>query len=149
MFCIAALTSCKSEPEYEAVKQQVMTLHYKLMSDGEFLIQNKKQLDSLANGKLKEWRQDDPKFDTSKEKATISEITANLNQAEFQMNEWMQAFEPDAQGKSNLEAVIYFNREMVKLKKLDSVYGVVLKQSDDYLKKFNIVLHRSDDDHTH
>lgn len=149
MLCIAALNSCKRAPEYEAVKQQVMSLHYKLMSDGEFLVRNKKQLDTLANWKLKELKQDDRALDTVKEKAAISGIILNLEQAEEKMNEWMQDFEPDAQGKSNLEAVIYFNREMAKLKKLDNVYGVVIKQSDDYLKKFNIVLHKSDDGHTH
>ncbi|MNY82604.1 hypothetical protein D3C86_2248100 [compost metagenome] len=56
--------------------------------------------------------------------------------AEDSMNDWMHKFEPDVTGKSNDEAIQYFEAEKAKIATIDSLYKVEIKVSGEYLSKF-------------
>ena len=146
---IVFIYACKAEPDYKVTRQQVMDLHDKLMIDGEIAIRNKMALDTLAIKDLSDLRTKQPSIDTAKEKKLILELIGRLNAADEHMMDWMNKFQPDIDGKNNAQAVTYFNAEKVKLVKMDSLYKVVIRDSDDYLKKFNLEDHPSDDGHDH
>jgi hypothetical protein len=147
--CAALITGCKSEPDYKAVRQQVMDLHDKVMGDGEKAVKNRMVLDTLSRVKLKELKQGKPDLDTAEEKSKIILLINKLTKADDNMMEWMHAFQPDIEGKSNGEAVKYFQNEMTKIKKLDGEYKQALDESDAYLKKFNLKPASSEAEHDH
>jgi hypothetical protein len=132
------LQSCQNQPDYKAVRQQVIDKHDKIMADGERATNNKMKLDTLALSGLKQLKKANSTLDTLAEKQTITSLINKLDDADDKMNDWMHAFKTDVEGKTNKEAVAYFNAEKLKVEQLDSVYKVVLKQTDDYLKKLNI-----------
>ncbi|WP_293785690.1 hypothetical protein [uncultured Pedobacter sp.] len=136
--CAAVITGCKSEPDYKTVRQEVMDLHDKVMGDGEKAVKNRMVLDTFARVKLKELKQIKPDLDTAEEKNKINLLIAKLSKADDNMMDWMHGFQPDIEGKSNAEAVKYFQGEMTKIKKLDNEYKHALDESDAYLKKFNL-----------
>jgi hypothetical protein len=53
------------------------------------------------------------------------------------MNNWMHQFEPDVTGKSNEDAIVYFQSEKRKIAAIDSVYKQEIQTSGEYLKKFD------------
>jgi len=130
--------SCKNEPDYKVVRQEVMDIHDKIMVDGERAIKNKMVLDTLSKTKLKELNQAHPELDTLAEKIQIAKLVEKLSQADEMMMDWMHEFQADIEGKTNEQAVTYFKGEMVKVVNLDQFYKEVLKESDAYLKKFNL-----------
>ncbi|WP_244950807.1 hypothetical protein [Pedobacter suwonensis] len=137
-FCAAMTIGCKSEPDYKTVRQEVMDLHDKVMGDGEKAVKNRMVLDTLSKVRLKELKQAKPDLDTTEEKNKISLLIAKLNKADDNMMDWMHDFQPDIEGKSNGEAVKYFQGEMIRIKKLDGEYKKALDESDAYLEKFNL-----------
>jgi hypothetical protein len=147
--CAAMITGCKSEPDYKAVRQEVMDLHDKVMGDGEKAVKNKMVLDTLARVKLKELKMGKPDLDTTEEKRNISLLITKLTKADDNMMDWMHNFQPDIEGKSNAEAVKYFQVEMGKIKKLDGEYKQALDESDAYLKKFNLKPASEEAEHDH
>jgi hypothetical protein len=78
-----------------------------------------------------------PKIDTLIEKDSILAVQMHLEAADDSMNNWMHHFEPDVTGKSNEEAVHYFEEEKVKIQKVDSLFKREIKSADAYLRKFN------------
>ncbi|MET3114919.1 hypothetical protein AAKU52_002659 [Pedobacter sp. CG_S7] len=135
---ILLMVSCQNEPNYKAVRQEVMDLHDKIMVDGERAIKNKMILDTLSKSKLKQLKQLHPEIDTLQEKVQIVKLVEKLSQADEMMMDWMHEFQADIEGKSNAQAVTYFKGEMVKVANLDHFYEELLKESNAYLKKFNL-----------
>ncbi|WP_343522618.1 hypothetical protein [Pedobacter sp.] len=129
---------CKNEPDYKVFRQEVMDLHDKVMEDGEKAVKNRMALDTLSKIKLKEIKMGRPDLDTAEEKNKINLLIARLTKADDNMMDWMHAFQPDIEGKSNAEAIKYFQNEMTKIKKLDGEYKQALEESDAYLEKFNL-----------
>ncbi|MFW0718562.1 hypothetical protein [Pedobacter sp. N23S346] len=132
------ILSCKSERNYKAVREEVIDIHNNVMADGEQAARYRMILDSLSKIKLKVNTDHQLATDTTADQKKISMLIAKLDKADENMMEWMQRFEPDTEGKSNAEAIQYFEAEMIKIKRLDLEYEAVLKASDTYLKKFNI-----------
>lgn len=132
------ILSCKSERNYKVVREEVIEIHNNVMADGEQAARYRMILDSLSKIKLKVNTDHQLATDTAADQKKISMLIAKLNKADENMMEWMQRFEPDTEGKSNAEAIQYFEAEMIKIKRLDLEYEAVLKASDTYLKKFNI-----------
>jgi hypothetical protein len=75
-------------------------------------------------------------IDTIKEKDSITAVRDRLNVAEEAMNTWMHEFEPDVTGKSNEEAITYFEAEKQKIQKVDTLFKSELKRAEAYLSKF-------------
>lgn len=126
--CFAiAMQGCKPEVNYKAVRQEVITLHDDLMADEDRAMSAKMTLDTLA---LKERN-----INT---RDSIAALSSKLTFASDEMSKWMENFTSDVTGKSNADAVAYFELEKLKVKKLDSLYKAALSQADIYLKKFNV-----------
>lgn len=138
IFAGLLLIACQSEPDYKTVRQQVLDQHDQIMMDGEKAMSYKMKLDTLAMAGLAKLKQQQSSLDTAAEHQQIKALTKKLADADEHMNDWMHNFKTDIDGKSNAEAVKYFNKEKIKIKELDSICKVVIKQSNDYLKKFNV-----------
>jgi len=149
VLCAAIITGCKSEPDYKTVRQEVMDLHDKVMGDGEKAVKNRMVLDTLSRVKLKALKQAKPDLDTTEEKNKINLLIAKLSKADDNMMDWMHNFQPDIEGKSNEQAVKYFQREMIRIKKLDGEYKKAMDESDAYLKKFNLKPASAKAEHNH
>ncbi len=135
---VFTLSACQSEPDYKAIRQQVLDQHDQVMIDGERAMSNKMKLDTLGTSGLAVLKKQQPDLDTAAERTQINALSRKLTDADDQMNDWMHNFKTDMDGKSNEESVKYFKGEKVKIQKLDSTYNAVLKESGAYLQKFNI-----------
>ena len=135
---IMILAACQNETDYKMVRKQVLDQHDRIMFDGERAMNNKMKLDTLGMSGLAVLKKQKPTLDTALEHKQIQALSKKLTDADDLMNDWMHNFKSDVGGKSNEEAVKYFNEENVKVNKLDSIYKAVLKETDTYLKKLNI-----------
>jgi len=133
-----ALYSCTQDVDYKAVREEVIFEHDKLMEDESRMMNVKMKLDTLAATGIAKLNVEQPALDTTKTRADVAQLTAKLNAATDQMSKWMESFQTDVQGKSNLEAVAYFENEKIKVHKLDSVYRSALDEAEAYLNKFGI-----------
>ncbi|HCN84361.1 MAG TPA: hypothetical protein DIT07_12185 [Sphingobacteriaceae bacterium] len=135
LIIIACLASCTPAENYKTIRQEVLTDHDQVMMDSEMAFKNKMKLDTLASGldSLKKLYAD---LDTLKEKEQIEKLRKQLDHADDQMNNWMHQFDAEIGQKSNETAIAYFKGEKKKVGGLDSLFKQVIKESDDYLKRF-------------
>lgn len=145
---VVTFSACENKPDYKTVRKEVMDLHDKLMIDGELAIRNKMALDTLSKSGLRKLNQADAKIDTLIEQQAIASLVNKLNEADENMMDWMQLFKPEVDGKSNEEAIKYFQEEKVKLVKMDSLFKSALVQSDSFLKKYKVKKQDAPVDHT-
>jgi inactivated superfamily I helicase len=132
---VLAFTSCKQQADYKATRDQVIKVHDVVMADhGKVVDQQLKLGEMLKN--MSAVKANNPQLDTLKEKDSISVVRDRLNVAEEAMNTWMHEFEPDVTGKSNDEAVAYFEAEKLKIQQVDSLFKAELKRAEAYLSKF-------------
>ncbi len=128
--------SCTQKESYKVVRQQVLDEHDKIMMDTERAFKNKMNLDRLGL-KLDSLKSIYLEIDTVIERERINTLRNKLIQVDDEMNTWMHQFDAELGEKSNEEALAYFEAEKQKVNSLDTLYKDVLKQSDDYLKRFN------------
>lgn len=127
--------SCKQQADYKASRDEVIKVHDVVMADqGKVVDQQLKLGDMLKN--LSAIKASNPQIDTIKEKDSIILVRDRLNVAEEAMNTWMHEFEPDVSGKSNEEAIAYFEAEKLKIQKVDTLFKAELKRAEAYLSKF-------------
>ncbi|MBE9586863.1 hypothetical protein IM792_20610 [Mucilaginibacter sp. JRF] len=142
--------ACKQEVSYKQVREEVITLHDKLMADDEKIMDHRLKLDTLISPAiLTKIKTDKPETDTAKLHADVNNLRVEMYMAGNNMSEWMQKFQPEQDGKSNAEAVAYFEGEKQKVKSLDSLYTSLLEQSNGYLKKYNIKVDTALGEHHH
>lgn len=132
----AALTACNSGPDYKSVRQEVINIHDTVMNKNATLMQNKMQLNDMLRH-LDSVKQINQALDTVAAKQEIGSLITELDSADAKMNNWMHHFEADASGKSNQEATEYFQKELQKVKSIDSVYTSEINKSNQYLLKLN------------
>ena len=139
---ILAVTSilfgCESERSYKDVRQQVIEIHNEVMADGETAERYRIMLDSLARIQLPINSKNQLQKDTINQQKKIALLINKLTKADQHMIDWMQRFQPDIEGKTNSEAIKYFEDEKIKIKKLDFEYQEALKESHAFLKSLNI-----------
>ncbi|WP_407429224.1 hypothetical protein [Arcticibacter sp.] len=126
------IQACSSGPDYKEARAEVLELHDKVMIDSEKAIRNRMKLDSLSL-KMDSLKLLKPGLDTAIVSQKMTALKARLDSADGQMNTWMRAFEAELGDRSNDEAVAYFREEEKKIKRLDSVYADVIKESDAFL----------------
>ncbi|MCD8741043.1 hypothetical protein LT679_10555 [Mucilaginibacter roseus] len=142
--------SCQQETSYKQVRDEVITAHDKLMADDEKVMNNKMKLDTLASpAYLLKVKTEKPETDTALLRREADSLRLELDSAGTRMSEWMQKFEPEQSGKSNAEAVAYFEGEKKKVIMLDSLYQALLKQSGAYLKQYNFKTDEHTGEHHH
>lgn len=126
-------SSCKTEPNAEAVRKEVLNIHDKLMIDGEKVVKNKMKLDTLLlSGQLKK------SPDSAAAKQQVSDVIARLNAAEEKMMDWMHFFKDDFKGKTEQEDLDYYKSQMIKIRDVEDGYIKVTRESDSVLKVYNI-----------
>ena len=132
---VLAFTACKQQADYKATRDQVIKVHDVVMADhGKVVDQQLKLGEMLKN--MSAVKANNPQLDTLKEKDSIAVVRDRLNVAEEAMNTWMHEFEPDVTGKSNDEAVAYFEAEKLKIQQVDTLFKAELKRAEAYLSKF-------------
>lgn len=129
------LAACQQGTDYKAVRDDVMKFHDVVMADHGVIVSNQMKLDTLLKD-LKGLKITFPELDTLKERIAMDALKLELVKAEDAMNDWMHQFEPDITGKSNEEAVKYFEAEKKKIADIDSIYKQEIKISNEYLIKF-------------
>ena len=133
-----SIQSCNQEPDYKTVRQEVLDQHDKLMIDGEQVMALQRKLDTLSKSGLKALKKAQPALDTLSEQQQIKSLSTALSTADDSMNNWMHSFNPDAEGKSNHDAVLYFKSEKVKVNQIDSLYQKAFTNTNLYLTRFNM-----------
>jgi hypothetical protein len=131
----SAFVSCKSQTDYKEKRQEVIKVHDVVMADQGKVVDKQMQLQNMLKD-LPGLVTKNPGIDTIKEKDSIVITRDRLNNAEEAMNTWMHEFEADVTGKSNEEAVAYFEAEKLKIEKVDTLFKKELKNADAYLSKF-------------
>lgn len=135
-FAALVLGACSnSETQVKKMRDEIMTLHDKLMERSEIITRNKLQMDTLQNN-LSAFAGSMPGLDTVATKQELQVIGKRLQMADDEMSDWMAAFDPVQEGKSEPEKKKYFEAEREKLYRLNSMFDTALSQSNDYLKKF-------------
>lgn len=132
---LAVFTACQQGTNYKVVRNDVMKFHDIVMTDHGTIISNQMKLDTLLTD-IKALKEAFPQVDTLKERLAMTALKLELVKAEDAMNNWMHQFEPDVTGKSNEEAVKYFEAEKKKIADIDSIYKHEIKISREYLLKF-------------
>ena len=138
LFLIGMVFGCaqpKKTEDYKTVRDEVMQFHDEVMKDQETVVENQMKLDTLLKD-LKGLKTQFPSIDTVQEAAALRTVIQRLVKADDNMNNWMHQFEPDVTGKSNEEAVAYFQSEKKKVASIDSVYKQEINSTSNYLKKF-------------
>lgn len=125
--------SCKTEPNAEAVRKEVLNIHDKLMIDGEKVVKNKMKLDTLLlSSQLKK------SPDSTAAKQQVSDVIARLNAADEKMMDWMHFFKDDFKGKTEQEDLDYYKSQMIKIRDVEDGYIKVTRESDSVLKIYKI-----------
>ncbi|RKR84159.1 hypothetical protein BDD43_4386 [Mucilaginibacter gracilis] len=135
---ILCMAACQNEGDYKVIRKQVLDRHDQIMMDGEKAMNDKMMLDTLALSGLAKLKAQQPSLDTAAEHQEIKRLTKKLDDADERMNDWMHNFKTDVDGKSNQQAVDYFNGQKTKIAQLDSLYKALLKEAAVYLQKFNL-----------
>ncbi|GGI26070.1 hypothetical protein [Pedobacter mendelii] len=127
---IVFFAGCKTEPDAQAVRKEVLNIHDKVMVDGEKVIKNKMKLDTLL---ISEKAKSSP--DTTK----ISQLIEKLNKADENMMDWMHFFKDDFKGKNEQETLNYYKTQMIKIREVEDEYIKVTRTSDSLLKSYQVV----------
>lgn len=121
--------SCKTEPDSQAIKKELMNIHDKLMADGAKVVNNRMELDSLLKS---------DRIQNNEDSLKITDLVKRLNGADEKMMDWMHFFKDDFKGKNEAEDLNYFKTEMVKIRGVEDDFIKVTRESDSVLKVYNI-----------
>lgn len=123
-------SACKTEPDAQAVKKEVLNIHDKLMMDGEKVVKNKMKLDSVLKS---------DKIKSTDDSLKVADLSARLNKADESMMDWMHFFKDDFKGKNEQEDLEYYKSQMVKVRQVEDSYIKVTRESDSVLKVYNVL----------
>jgi hypothetical protein len=114
------LYACSDDTKKEnAIKNEVISMHEKLMNNDEVLMKNKMKLDTLLTQK--------------KDTAAVKPLIAKAIAADDAMEQWMSKFQPDMTGKSHDEVMKYYTDQKKQIVAVDSQINVAIKESGQYL----------------
>ncbi|MCZ4243710.1 hypothetical protein [Pedobacter punctiformis] len=126
------LMACKTTPDAEAIKKEVLNIHDKLMIDGEKVIKNRMILDTvLLSDKVK------TAPDSTLQKQKITDLITRLNKADELMMDWMHEFKDDYKGKAEEQNLAYFKSEMIKIRGVEDTYIRIIRESDSVLNLYH------------
>jgi hypothetical protein len=135
LIIIVAVSACKPQTDYKEARDEVIKLHDVVMADQGKVVSREIQISGMLKD-LKEIKVRNPRIDTIAEKDSLLAIHSRLTKADEAMNDWMHKFEPDVTGKSNEEAVEYFQSEKLKIQRVDTMFKQEIQSADAYLSKF-------------
>jgi hypothetical protein len=123
LFIVFATCSCEvaEEKAKNALNEQVMVLHDKLMPQTEEIIQLKNQLDSLSTGK---------------DSTHVKNLITSLSKAESEMMDWMHHFSIDSLDKMEIKKqVLYLQSQYNQLKNVQNITDSTLNAAKKYISK--------------
>jgi hypothetical protein len=126
---------CKPKGEYKEKRAEVIKYHDAVMADAGNVADKQMRLSDMLKN-LASLKAKNPMLDTLKERDSILAVQTRLSKADDAMNDWMHKFEPDVTGKSNSDAIAYFEAEKLKIRRIDSLYKQEISFADSYLSKF-------------
>jgi hypothetical protein len=135
LLIIVAVAACKPQTDYKEKRDEVIKIHDVVMADQGKVVSREIQITSMLKD-LKGLKARNSRLDTLAERDSLVAIHTRLSKADESMNDWMHQFEPDVTGKSNEEAVKYFESEKLKIQKVDTLFKQEIKSADAYLSKF-------------
>lgn len=135
---LAAFQACKQQPNYKAIRQQVVNVHDTIMSEDGKLMADQSMLKSMITPASLTALKKAYDIDTAAEKLKATTLIHRLDSVSNAMSDWMNQFNPDVQGKNARQATDYFGMEKVKVSQLDSSYKVLLETTGEYLRKFHL-----------
>jgi len=126
--------SCKQEQDYKTLRSEVVARHDKVMNDADLANSQKAVLDSIYRSVKSSGNKPDILVDS----VTLIEVISGIEEANQQMESWMNHFDPDISGKSEREALDYFKVELKKINNLDRQFKAAIVRSDRYLDSLHI-----------
>ncbi|WP_214070472.1 hypothetical protein [Mucilaginibacter sp. dw_454] len=122
-FAAIAFAACNdSKNDEKTVLNDVIKIHDTVMAHSDQLMHDKMKLDTLLK----------TADDTAKTK--ISLLISKLNNADGQMEDFMQKFDPEQKGKSHDYMMNYLTAQKIRIHAVDSMINSSVKESSEYLK---------------
>lgn len=129
------ILSCSRKDDYKKIREEVIGLHDKVMAKNDELINQEMKIDTLLRN-MDSLVKTHTGLDTVAEKKRLTELLKVLQGAENKMNDWMHGFEPDTEGKSPQESAAYFQKEKMKISRIENLYNVNISRAAEYLSKY-------------
>ena len=121
LLACVALFGCNDDKKQEqALLNDVIKTHDKLMVDDGAIMKNKMLLKAI------------PATDA---KDSVVFYTKSLDDADNAMMNWMNKFNPDFTGKTHEQIISYLTIQKAEILKIDSQINVTLAKSNSYLSK--------------
>lgn len=131
-FVALALQACQNAGEYKSIRKEVLNAHDKIMLDGEIAVRYRMKLDTVSAA-MDSLKKANVIADVQAERRQISTLQTKLDSADELMTDWMHNFKVELPGKSNEEQAGYYKNEQRKIKRMDSLFQVAIKESESYL----------------
>jgi len=121
LLACVALFGCNDDKKQEqALLNDVIKTHDKLMVDDGAIMKNKMLLKAI------------PATDA---KDSVVFYTKSLDDADNAMMNWMNKFNPDFTGKTHEQIISYLTIQKAEILKIDSQINVTLANSNNYISK--------------
>lgn len=118
--CFSLFYACSDDTKKENdLKNEIISMHEKLMNNDEALMKNKMKLDTLLKQK--------------KDTAAVKPLINKASTADDAMEQWMSKFQPDMTGKSHDEVITYYADQKKQIMAVDSQINAAIKESGQYL----------------
>ncbi|MBS1524941.1 MAG: hypothetical protein JST19_04790 [Bacteroidetes bacterium] len=118
---VLILFSCGDNTKEEnALKNDILQIHDKLMACDDALMQSKTKLDSLL--KLK-----------TRDSLDLKAIDKQVSDADEAMETWMHQFQPDQTGKSHDEVMKYYSEQKKQIIAVESQMNAAVASAKKYL----------------
>ncbi|WP_179414020.1 hypothetical protein HDF19_17295 [Mucilaginibacter sp. E4BP6] len=123
LLACVALFGCNDDKKQEqALLNDVIKTHDKLMADDGAIMKSKMQLKMIATG-------------NAAAKDSVAVYSKSLDDADGSMMNWMNKFSPDFTGKTHEQVMTYLNNQKAEIAKIDSQITVTLAKSNSYISK--------------
>lgn len=129
----AILYGCSGNHSVKDTKEQVIALHDTIMGKNDQLVHLEMRIDSMLRD-MDSVKKVYTNADTVLLKNELNAIQSRLKGSEERMNDWMYKFEPDVTGKSDEEALKYFEGEKNTLSNLQQEFIKNISEADNYIK---------------
>jgi hypothetical protein len=125
LFACIAVFGCNDDKKQEqALLNDVIKTHEKLMVDDGAIMKNKMQLKSIATANT-----------VADVKDSVAVYSKSLDDADNSMMTWMNKFSPDFTGKTHEQIMTYLNGQKNQILQLDMQINKAIATSNSYILK--------------
>ncbi|MHB8208780.1 hypothetical protein [Mucilaginibacter sp.] len=120
--CIALFGCNDDKKQEQALQNDVIKTHDKLMADDGAIMKNKMQLKAIATS-------------NAAVKDSVAVYSKSLDDADNAMMNWMNKFSPDFTGKTHEQIITYLTAQKAEILKIDSQINISLAKSNSFISK--------------